>query len=165
MYFLTQGASEYGAAPDSHSSSNFCSVKSCRCQSAQVGEQRAVVGAGLIREQVASKWNKRAICRGHYSCYTVLLLFCSLIHHKYIMSWFLSTWVGLLSNMVAYFKWGGPIFKRKGSWKYARLTLWAATCMSSSPMGIFLRDYGTFFLPRLSSHVYKVKMVACLLLT
>ena len=101
-----QGVSEYGAGPDSHNSSNFCTVKSCRCQTAHVGKRKAVMGAGMNGEQVASE---RAICRGHYSCCTVLLLFCSLLHYKSVMSGFLSgptfKWGGPT------FKWGGPTFK------------------------------------------------------
>jgi len=56
------------------------------CQTAHVGKQRAVVGAGVIGEQVA---NKQATCRGYYSCCTVLLLFWSLLHYKICYVWVL----------------------------------------------------------------------------
>jgi len=47
----TQGVSEQEAVPDSHISSNFCTMKSCRYWTAHVGERRAVVGVGTIGEQ------------------------------------------------------------------------------------------------------------------
>jgi len=56
-----------------------------------------VAGAAKIGEQVASK---RATCRGYYSCRTVLLLYCSLLHYKSVMSGFLSTWMYFQEPMV-----------------------------------------------------------------
>ena len=61
-------------------------------------QTRAVAGAGTIGEQVASDQSEWATCRGYYSCSTVLLLYCSLLHCKSVMSGFLSTWVGLFSG-------------------------------------------------------------------
>ena len=57
----------------------------------------------MIGEQVASERSERATCRSYYSCCTVLLLYCSLLHYKSVLSGFLSTWVGLLSNGVGLF--------------------------------------------------------------
>ena len=99
--------------PDSRSSSDFCSMKSCRCQTAHVGERRAVAGAGATGEQVASKQSQRATCRGYYSCCALLLRFCSLLHYKSVMSGFLSTWVGLLSNRVGLLSNGVGLFSRE----------------------------------------------------
>ena len=59
------------------------------------------MGVGQDWGQVASKQSERATCRGYCSCCTVLLLYCSLLHYKSVMSGFLSTWVGLLSNWVS----------------------------------------------------------------
>ena len=41
---------------------------------AHVGKRRAVAGAGMIGEQVASKQIEQATCRGYDSCCTVLLI-------------------------------------------------------------------------------------------
>ena len=61
---------------------------------------KAVMGVGMIR---SSKWTKQATCRGYNSCCTVVLLYCSLLHFKSVMSGYLSTWVDLLSNRVGLF--------------------------------------------------------------
>ena len=58
------------------------------------------MGAGAIWEQVASKQSERATCIGYYSCCTVLLLYCWLLHYKSVMFGFLSALVSLLSNRV-----------------------------------------------------------------
>jgi len=50
--------------------------------------------------------------RGCYSGCTVLLLFCSLLHYRPVMSGFLSTWVGLLSNKVGLLLNGMGLFSR-----------------------------------------------------
>ena len=74
-------------------------MKSCRCWTALVGKQRAVVGAGVIREQVVSERSELATCRGYvlFLLYC-LLLYCSLLQCKSFMSGYLSTWVGLFSR-------------------------------------------------------------------
>ena len=71
-------------------------MKSCRCWTARVGERRAVVGAGVIGEQVASELLVEV---------TILaVLFCCYFAHYYITNRLcLSTWVGLLSNGMGYF--------------------------------------------------------------
>ena len=104
-------------------------------RAAHVGERRAVAGAGAIGEQVAIE---RATCRGYYSCCTVWLLYCSLFHYKSVMSGFLSTWVGLLSNGVGLFKGEGvlestptPLFEQP---------------LKFIPMGVFSRAYGIMYL-------------------
>ena len=82
-----------------------------------------VAGAAKIGEQVASE---QATCRGYYSCCTVLLLYCSLLHYKSVMSGFLSTWVGLFL--------GERVLKNT-------ITPSLGSHLSSSPMGIFSRDF------------------------
>jgi len=57
----------------------------------------------MIGEQVTSKQSEQGTCTGYYSCCTVLLLYCSLLHYKSVLSVFVSTWVGLLSNGVGLF--------------------------------------------------------------
>jgi len=79
-------------------------------RAAHIGKRRAVTGAGAIGEQVANKWSERATCRGYDSCCTVLLLYCSLLHYKSVMSGFLSTCVGLLSNGVGLLSNGVGLF-------------------------------------------------------
>ena len=54
-------------------------------------------------EQVESERSEWATCTGYYSCCTVLLLFCSLLHYKIWIFEYL----------------GGPIFERASSQKYA----------------------------------------------
>jgi len=69
------------------------------------------MGAGVIGEQVASEWSKRATHRGYYPCCTVLLLYCLLLHYQIWTFEYL----------------GGPIFGREGSRKHAHPPFWAAT--------------------------------------
>ena len=66
------------------------------------------MGVGQDWGQVASKQSERATCRGYCSCCTVLLLYCSLLHYKSVMSGFLSILGGPT------FKLGGPTFKLGG---------------------------------------------------
>ena len=65
----SRGLCQTHAAPP-----EFCTVKSWRCRTAHVGKQRAVVGVGAIREQVASE---RATCRAVLFWY-VYQMFCVL---------------------------------------------------------------------------------------
>jgi len=67
----------------------------------------------------SSKQVKRAAtCRGYYSCCTVLLFGITLqICYVWIFEY--------LGGPT--FEWGGPIFGREGSQKYAHPPLWAAT--------------------------------------
>jgi len=83
----------------------------------------------MISEQVASEQSRRATCRRYYSCCTVLLLFCLLLHYKSVMSEYLGE---------PTFEWGGPTFERGFSKIHPSPSL--SSHSSSSPMGIFLRD-------------------------
>jgi len=63
-----------------------------------------------------------------------LLLFCLLLHCKSVMSGYLSTWVGLLSNEVG-------LFRERGFSKVPPPPS-LSSHLSSSLMGVFSRDYG-----------------------
>jgi len=112
-------------------------------RAAHVGERRVVAGVLMIREQVASERSEQAACRDYWSCCTDLaVLFCCytlLLHYKSVMSGFLSTWVGLLSNRRPIFEWGGPIFGRV----FLKICPppFLSSHLSSSPMGVFSRTY------------------------
>ena len=107
------------------------------------------MGTGAIEEQVARKRSERATCRGYYSCCTVLLLYCSLLHYKSDMSGFLSTWVGLLSNRVDLLSNRVGVLSNPVDLFLGERVLEIrpppslSRYLSSSPMGIFSRDYGT----------------------
>ena len=84
---LAVGASEYEAAQDSCSSSDFCTMKSCRCQTAYIGEQRAVVGAGTIWEQATSEWTHgRVLSRDYSMCIPTYHV------HKNYITYTVATW-------------------------------------------------------------------------
>ena len=117
-------------------------LNSAPWRAAHIGEWRAVVGAGMIVKQVASKWSEQATCRSYYSCCTVLLLYCSLLYCKSVMSGFLSTWVGLLSKRVVLLSNGVDLFWERGFLKICPPPA-LSSHISSSPMGVFSRVYGT----------------------
>jgi len=100
------------------------------------------MGVSTIGEQVASEQSKRseqATCRSYYSCCTVLLLSCSLLHYK---SRILSTWVSLPSNRVGVLSNGVGLFSRERVLDNTP-TPSLSSHLSSLPMGVFSRDYGT----------------------
>ena len=99
-----QDASEQGAMPDSHSFFNFYTVKSCSCR-----QTKGCRGSG--HDQGASRKRASYLQRLLLS---VLLLYCLLLHHKSVMSGYLSIWVGLLSNGVGLFRMGWANFRERG---------------------------------------------------
>ena len=142
--------------PDSCSSSNFFTVKSCRCRTAHIGEWRAV--AEVTGEQVAGERSKQATCRGYYSCCTVLLLFGLLLNDKSVMSGFwvlgwayFQLWRAYFQLWRAYFRMGWAYFRERGFSKICPPPSFSSQ-LTSSPMGVFLRDYGTERLP-LANHL------------
>jgi len=127
--------------PDSCSSSDFCTVKSCRCRTAHIGERRTVTGAGTIREQVASELLVEVTILAVLFCYyfaTILLIITLQI-----------CYVWILSISVGYFQMGWAYFRERGFLKlHPPPSL--SSHLSSSPMGVFSRDCGTYSYTRLT---------------
>jgi len=100
---------------------------------------------GLLREwaRVASK-RSELLCSGYYSCSTVLLLYCSLLHYKSVVSGFLSPWVGLLSNRVGLLSNGVGLLSGERVLQNTP-TPSLSSHLRSSPMGVFSRAYGNPF--------------------
>ena len=80
----------------------------CRCRTVHVGEWRAVVGAGAIREQVER--SEQATCGGYYS---------AVLYSCYFARYYITN----LDHCVL----GWAYFRERGSWKYAHPPLWATT--------------------------------------
>ena len=106
-------------------------------RAAHIGEWRAVTGAGAIREEVASEQSERTTCRGYYSCCTDLLLFIITLQICYV--WIFECLVGLLSNDMGLFS-GERVLKNSS-------TPCLSSHLSSLPMGVFSRAYGTTYVP------------------